>query len=68
MPTTFSKLENLTSKLMSQDLDPIKLAGISQGSDLIELNGRNETIEITLEYEEDLSGFDYGFLGYCTEK
>jgi len=53
---------------MSQDLDPIKLAGISQGSDLIELNGRNETIEITLEYEEDLSGFDYGFLGYCTEK
>ncbi len=52
------------SNVFSQDVVGIELTGLSLSSKIINLDGSDERVWATINFQEDLSGFDRGYLGY----
>ena len=52
----------------NQDNSPIKLTGLSLSSTTINLGGRDQRIWTGVEFKENLSGFDYGWVSYYNEE
>ena len=48
----------------NQDNSPIELTGLSLSSTTINLGGRDQRIWAGIEFKENLSGFDYGWVSY----
>ena len=52
----------------NQDNSPIELTGLSLSSTTINLGGKDQRIWASIEFKEDLSGFDYGYVSYYNEE